>query len=87
MVEGLKEFAKANKDLTPEQLEQYLQKLEELAAKAKIAQGAATGTNKLGETTIDVAKQQQNNKIIIDTVSAIGQLSFAVQSLGNLPSI
>ena len=87
VVEGLKEFAKANKDLTPEQLEQYLQKLEELAAKAKIAQGAATGTNKLGETTIDVAKQQQNNKIIIDTVSAIGQLSFAVQSLGNLPSI
>ena len=87
VAEGLKEFAKANKDLTPEQLEQYLQKLEELAAKAKIAQGAATGANKLGETTIDVAKQQEFTKSIIDTVGAIGQLTFAWQSLSNLPAI
>lgn len=87
IVEGLKEFVAANKDLTPEALEKYLEKLEQLAVKSKIAQGAAGHSNNLGAATIDVAKQQQNTKSIIDMVSAIGQLTFAWQSLSNLPSI
>ena len=87
VVKELKNFIKANKDLTPEQIENYIQELEKLAAKTKIAKEVSGLSNKTGSSAIDVARQQQQTKSIINTVGAIGQLASAWQSLANLPSI
>lgn len=85
--DGLKKFIAENKNLTPQTIVDYLQKTEKAAIAAKAAMSAANGSDEVGLAALQTAINQQRIKSYIDLASAIGQVSFSIQSLKNLYSI
>lgn len=77
----------SNKELSTQEIENFIKKLEELAFKAKNTEGAAEGSNKVGASFLGAAEKQLNVKDIVDIVANIGQLSFAWQSFQSLGSL
>ena len=77
----------SNKELSTQEIENFIKKLEELAFKAKNTEGAAEGSNKLGASYLKAAEKQLNIKDVVDMIANIGQLSFAWQSFQNLGSL
>lgn len=77
----------SNKELSTQEIENFIKKLEELAFKVKNTEGAAEGSNKLGTSYLKAAENQLNIKDVVDMIANIGQLSFAWQSFQNLGSL
>ena len=67
----------SNKELSTQEIENFIKKLEELAFKVKNTEGAAEGSNKVGSKYLEAADKQIDIKNIIDTAGAVGQLAFS----------
>ena len=74
-------------DLRAEDFIKELEKLDQLNARVKMKETTVEGDQRLAEVSSEGMDSQQQIKQIVDTVGALGQLAFAIQSVQNLGSI
>ena len=85
LIETLLKLAKI--DLTPEQIEQMLERANQASFAQKNGQSAAEDSQKVGAAYINTADQQLMTQSVLDTVGALGQLASAIMTVQNLGSI
>ena len=74
-------------DISKEKFLQEIEKLESLSKQVQLADVTAQNSIKVGQASSAGMDSQKRIKEITDTVSALGQLAFAIQTVQNLGSI
>ena len=74
-------------DLRAEDFIKELEKLDQLNANVEMKKSTVEGTQKVAGAVEQGIDSQQQIKQIVDTVGALGQLAFAIQSVQNIGSI
>ena len=76
-----------NGDLTVDQLIKKLEEIDKLNSNVELKKVTTQGSIGVAEVSSEGMDSQQQIKQIVDTVGALGQLAFAIQSVQNLGSI